>query len=348
MQAKIPAVNPRPNPVQTGLSLLRSRGDHILLAVLFALALIGGCLLVGGQPAPSAASFLFQSDPNSQLPTPSATPTWTDTALATATPTWTDTPPFAETPTWTSTPPFTETPTGTSTPSFIDAPTGTSTPLPSDTPFLPPTPPPLIDTPTPAAPLPPQPEPTPQPDLPPAAINTPSTFFPPMPTPIPTPVPLPYRTPTPTPTAEVTPTEPVIALEPPAPPSAPAEEPGLDLALFIDNLVIAVGYFWLCCGALVVLGGLAGGAWLMLRKQQAAAGPATPMPSPARPRRPGPGPGNPRQSAASPPARRPVTTRPPDSGNPFTPAAPPRPRSVARHGEAGGSSADHSEPPDRD
>jgi hypothetical protein len=109
-------------------------------------------------------------------------------------------------------------------------------------------------------------------------------------------------------TATSTPTPLVLLVEPVQPEGEqqPAAA-GLDLALLIDNMVVAFGYVWLCCGALIFLGALVGAVWLWRRgnrpsgdagsasrptpppvppQQPAAAGPATsPEPPPARPPR---------------------------------------------------------------
>lgn len=82
------------------------------------------------------------------------------------------------------------------------------------------------------------------------------------------------ETPPPTPTVRA-----LVIL--PAEPTASTPERRIDPALFIDNLVIAFGYVWICLGALaLVIAAL--GAVLLLRRPQRPASAAAPS-APSRP-----------------------------------------------------------------
>jgi hypothetical protein len=132
----------------------------------------------------------------------------------------------------------------------------TDTPLvfPTDTPFVFPTDTPLapIDSPTP-------PVLAPEPMLPPPA--------PPMTSGQPMTIPL----------------DAILVIPPPAGEAAPVEEATdqrrLDPALFIDNLVIAFGYVWMCFGGLAMVAAALGGVWLWRRRQRP---PAQPVPDPGQ------------------------------------------------------------------
>lgn len=88
---------------------------------------------------------------------------------------------------------------------------------------------------------------------------------------------------------------------------APADEQAasrrLDPALFIDNLVIAFGYVWMCLGLLAIAGAALGGVFLWRRRKRP---PAQPVPDP------GPQPAAPPTTRpAKPPVQQPTTTPPP-------------------------------------
>ncbi len=54
----------------------------------------------------------------------------------------------------------------------------------------------------------------------------------------------------------------------------------LDRALFIDNLVIALGYVWMCFGVLAMIGAALGGVWLWQRRSRS---PSQRVPDPGQP-----------------------------------------------------------------
>lgn len=266
------------------------RNDPILLAALLLLSIaVGLALLPRGQVA--LADLLFQSpptntpDPNSPLPTP--TPTWT--------PFPTDTPTPVETPTDTPTPQPNDTPTPFPTDTPFVFPTDTPFVFPTDTPFAFPTDTPFelpTDTPPPLAP---------QPTFTPGAMLAP-----------PAPPVEPAQTEPLTLTLEIIDVLPLAAAGERA--AEPAAEPRrLDAALFIDNLVIAFGYVWMCFGALTLMAAALGGFWLWRRRAQPPAqrvpdpGPAPAPPLPAGPENAPPPPAPPptrvaaRRSSSPPP-----------------------------------------------
>jgi hypothetical protein len=259
----------------------------LLLATAASLALVGRREVV-------LADLLFQSpstntpDPNS----PQATPTATATSLATNTPT----------PTATTTPSASPSATPSATPTAVLLPTdtpfvpATATPvalptdaplvLPTDTPFLLPTDTPFapviepvfgspLDTPTPiaagAAP----------PILPPAALAPSLSLSQPMTAPLETLI------------------TGAMAAQEKAPVEAQPARRRLDPALFIDNLVIAFGYVWMCFGLLALAGAALGGVFLWRRRRQP---PAQPVPDPGQPAAVRP---------AAPPAQQPPEQQPP-------------------------------------
>ncbi len=183
------------------------------------------------------------------------------------------------TPTWTLVP--------TDTPTLVVTPSDTPVLLPTDTPFIFPTDTPFVfPTDTPLAPpidAPTPPMPTPEPILPPPAL--PPTSSQPITVPL----------------------DAILVIPPPGEETAPAEEETdqrrLDLALFIDNLVIAFGYVWMCFGALALIGAALGGVWLWRRRSRP---PAQPVPNPERPA-PQPPTASPVQSPPTAPA--PASTR---------------------------------------
>lgn len=98
-----------------------------------------------------------------------------------------------------------------------------------------------------------------------------------------------------------------------APVEAQATARRLDLALFIDNLVIALGYAWLCYGLLAIVGAVLGGALLLRRRsrpsRQPGSGPTPPSPAPGeRPTSPPP-PAAPDAPAGPPPSAPRVAAR---------------------------------------
>jgi hypothetical protein len=215
-------------------------------------------------------------------------------------------------------------------------------PSPSATPSPSPTAP-IVETPTPLAPT-PVPVETPTPVPPPATptpipIPTmPSEIVPTVPPPFPT-EPLPPPEPTAVPEPPVAPVQPTLILTqaltatlgmeaPPAEqeqlPPADAER-RFDLALFIDNFVVALGYIWICCGALV-LAAAGVGAVVFLRRPSRSRSPQQPASVP--PYQPAAGSPvtapEPEVWSAPPPAA-PATSGQPDA----TP--PPQPRPAARH-----------------
>lgn len=100
-----------------------------------------------------------------------------------------------------------------------------------------------------------------------------------------------------------------LAAENKAPVEEQATQRRLDPALFIDNLVIAFGYVWMCFGLLAIAGAALGGVFLWRRRNR-------------RPEQPVPDPGQePAARTAQPPA-------PPSP--PPTPPSPPPTRVAAR------------------
>jgi hypothetical protein len=255
----------------------------MLPLALLLLALAAG-LLWTPRARVALADLLFQGtatntpDPNS----PQATPTFTWTPFPTATPTEIVTP--SDTPVVLPT----------DTPSAL--PSDTPTALPTDTPFVFPTDTPFVfPTDTPFV------FPT---DMPLAPIGTPT---PPVLAPEPL---LPPPAPPPTSDQPITvPLDVILVIPPPAEEGAPVEEATdqrrLDPALFIDNLVIAFGYVWMCFGALAMVGAAVGGVWLWRRRSRP---PAQPVPDPG-------------QATAQPPTAA--------SAPPLPPAPPPAPTRVA-------------------
>ncbi len=223
--------------------------------------------LAGRGPVAWAGRLLQDTvTPTSTIVTPLQTPTWTPT------------------PTFTWTPVFTDTPTPTGTPTETSTPTATAVALPTDTPTAPPTDTPLAlptETPVPAPTIP--------------LFDSP--ISPPTPTAV---LVAPLVPPSSAPQPSVAPSQPITlpleatvtgntAAEDKAP--ATAEEPAaprrLDPALFIDNLVIAFGYVWMCFGLLAVAGAALGGIFLWRRRAhppaQAVPGPDQPAAPPSAP-----------------------------------------------------------------
>ncbi len=246
--------------------------ESIVLVALALIALAVGLALVPrGEVA--LADLLFQSpptntpDPNSPLSTP--TPTWT--------PFPTDTPTPLETPT--DTPPL--------------PPTDTPVPRPTDTPVVFPTDTPRFELPsdTPTAPaLAPQPTATPDALLAPPVPPTEPTLTGPL-----------------TMTLEIID---IVPLESAAGERAaePAVQPRrLDAALFIDNMVIAFGYVWMCFGVLAMMAAALGGFWLWRRRAQP---PAQRVPDPGTAPAPPPATGSgATPSVPPPPPARPAARR---------------------------------------
>jgi hypothetical protein len=77
------------------------------------------------------------------------------------------------------------------------------------------------------------------------------------------------------------------AAEEPAPAEDQAVARRLDAALFIDNLVIAFGYVWMCFGGLAILGAALAGVLLWRRRtrppEQAVPAPGAPLAPPPPP-----------------------------------------------------------------
>lgn len=255
--------------------------EQMLLVALLLLAIATGLTLVPhGQVA--LADLLFQSpatntpDPNSPLPTP--TPTWT--------PFPTDTPAPLETPTDIPAAPPTDTPVVFPTDTPFVPPTDTPVVFPTDTPFV-------LPTETPLAP--PIVAPTPP-------VLAPEPILPPPASPLTSEQPI------------TVPLEVVLVIPPPAEEPAPVEEQAvqrrLDPALFIDNLVIAFGYVWMCFGSLAMVAAGLGGVWLWRRRARP---PAQRVPDPGQP------------------ATQPPTTTPVQAQSPAAAPAPSPTRVAARH-----------------
>ncbi|MEI2690440.1 MAG: hypothetical protein V9H69_12335 [Anaerolineae bacterium] len=266
----------------------RLTGEHALLLALLLVALLTGIAGTSASAAGGWADLLFQSatntpDPNSpqQTPTPTTTPTPSETPTSTGTPT--------ETPS--------ETP--------------TAQVLPTDTPAEKPTEPP---------PAPPTDTPLPPPSDTPAPSPTEPAFVSPVSTPAP-----PIEPPA-VPQPALEPVQPItLSLEAAIPDADAAKGPAaveeeaparrLDPALFIDNLVIAFGYVWMCFGMLGIAGAALGGLFLWRRRRQP---PSQPAPAPGQP--------------AGPPAgQRPPPQPPQPPSPPFPPSPPPPTRVAARH-----------------
>ena len=129
---------------------------------------------------------------------------------------------------------------------------------------------------------------------------------------------------------EVPPVEPVPA------PSAPSEsERAFDLALFIDNFVIALGYIWICCGILFLVAAVIGGVWFLRRPARSRTAPSNPAAPPYQPPA-GPPPVTPQSWSAPAPS----TPQPADPAQPAAPG-PDKPRAAARHWQAPPDDFDH-------
>jgi hypothetical protein len=254
----------------------------MLLVALLLLAIAAGLALAPrGQVA--FADLLFQSATNTPDPnSPQQTPTFTGTPTPTGTPTATETP--------------------TETPTAQVLPTDTPAEKPTETPPAPPTdtpPPPPTDTP-------------PPPPTQPAFVSPIDT---------PTPPPVPPIEPPAVPQPALEPGQPItLPLEAAMPGAGAAEERAavqeeaparrLDPALFIDNLVIAFGYVWMCFGVLALVGAALGGLFLWRRRRQP---PSQPAPTPGQP------------------AGQPAGQAPPAQPPPPPPPPPPHTRVAARH-----------------
>ncbi|MFZ2489302.1 MAG: hypothetical protein WAZ19_14415 [Anaerolineae bacterium] len=215
------------------------------LLALLALALLVS-LYFTGQASPALADLLFQSpstpaNPNSPLPTPTATLVATNTPLAQPTPTATDTALPNATATPTALPGNTIPPASTGTP--LPQPTNTA-PAPA-TATVPPPAPGVTPNNTVAAPtdLPPLPADSGQPGL--APTRTPQPILPPPAVPL-------AGTATITATQSLTGTNSLISGTAPSAPRQSLRE-RLDPVLFIDNLVVAFGYVWMCFATLIIL-----------------------------------------------------------------------------------------------
>ena len=215
--------------------------DRALLGLLAVIALLAGMTFARGDDR-VRADLLYQVSPPTETPDPNSpipTPTFTPTPFPTDTPT-------EPSPTDMPVQALTDTP----------LPALTDTPLPAltDTPL-----PVLTDTPLPtstAADL--------QPIQP---IATPET-------PTPTVTATETASPTPWPTSTL---RAVVVL--PAKPAEPATGPRIDPALFIDNLVIAFGYVWICLGGLLLVIVALGAYLLQRRPRNLQATPVTPPPA---------------------------------------------------------------------
>lgn len=152
------------------------------------------------------------------------------------------------TPTWTPTPLPTNTPTPLPTNTPIPLPTNTPIPPQTSTPQAPPTNTPIIIVPTDGATM------------------APGQLLP-TPTPFPSPAPPLFPNLTLVATATTTPTSTATPTPTGQPGEIPPEDAGLDLALLIDNLVIASAYVWLCCGLLVLLLAAGGFVFLLQRRE---------------------------------------------------------------------------------
>lgn len=205
------------------------------------------------------------------------------------------------------------------------------------TPTFTPVPPPTVAVDTPTSP----PSPTMPVDIVPTVPPPfPTETFTPFPTPeVPTPV---ISTPTPPANGVIPPTPTAVAVPPPGEPLAPpvlatlqaltgtlgaeappgtslAESPAdtgraFDLALFIDNFVIALGYIWICCGVLFLIAAAIGGVLFLRRPARARTTPQTPPRAPYQPpsssSAPGPAPWAPQDSAAAAPFQASAQPRP--------------------------------------
>lgn len=300
--------------------------DRIVLVVLALMAVAISFQLVPNLPGARAGNLaipLPTDDPSSVLPTP--TPT-TPSPLATPIPTQGNAGvPAAPTSTVPAQPAFaTSTPTATWTPPPPGS-TPTWTPvLPQDQfiPNLPQQQAATIEALETAA----FGQPVPQP--PGAATPLPETgLVPPPPTPaVPT---VPPAAPPPT----ATPILGIVVVPPPAQPAEPTEpvaDRSLDLALFIDNLVIAFGYVWIACGLLLLPLAVIGGFLLARRPRP----PYTPVQIPQQPRPPGPQAG---AASPPPPPAPPPAARPAASGG--------SQRVAARHRSNGGNGGNNGERP---
>lgn len=162
--------------------------------------------------------------------------------------------------------------------------------------------------------------------LPAAATPLPESGLvpPPPPTSAPT---LPPSPPPPTPTPILG----IVVVRPPAEePAPPVADRSLDLALFIDNLVVAFGYVWIACGLLLLPLAVIGGFWLARRPRP----PYTPVQIPQQPTPPGP-----QAGAASPPP----PPAPPPAAKPAASGG--SQRVAARHRSNGGNGGNNGERP---
>ena len=194
------------------------------------LLIVMSFMLAWRLPGDAVARSMFQSEPPTETPVPP-----------------TDTPePTAELPATTVVP----------SPVAPETSTATVAPQPDLTPAPPGAPPPTAaglepPTPVPTPPMPPEPEVTPSP----TGQASPAPGFLPPPT-----LSLPGSNPAGSPPSLLPGSQPPLAA-PPAPPverqPAPADSPAgdvLDVAQLIDAGVVALGYIWLCCGALALVG----------------------------------------------------------------------------------------------
>jgi hypothetical protein len=265
--------------------------EAIVLVALLLISLAVGLALVARGEVALAERLLQGTDTNTPDPnSPQATPTLTWTPLPTDTPTDIVTPSDTPTGTPSDTPAVlaTDTPTALPTDTPFAFPTDTPFVLPTDTPFVFPTDTPFVfPTDTPLAPI----------DSPTPPVLAPEPILPPPAPPF-------------TPDQPITmPLDAILVIPPPAEETAPIEDAAgrrrLDPALFIDNLVIAFGYVWMCFGGLAMVAAALGGVWLWRRRSRP---PAQPVPDPG-------------QTTAQPPTAA--------SAPPPPPAPPPAPTRVA-------------------
>lgn len=262
----------------------RMARDRVVLLLLAVIALaISLPLLPNQRPAAAGNAGMLPPYQLTDFPPPTATPT-PESPQATPSPTQ----PVTEVPEAGSSAIPTQ-PAG-----EISTPTPTWTPVLLPDQFTPTFPPQPVATATAVGPA-----ATSQPALPPPATATalPGTGLVPPPPPtqvVPT---VPAVAPSPTPTPIVG----IVIVRPPTQDAQPVAERSFDLALFIDNLVVAFGYVWIACGLLLLPLAVIGGFLLARRPRQ----PYTPVHIPPAPQPPG------TQTGAAPPPPQPPPAAPP-------------------------------------